>query len=194
MKKYVAFVLLMLPTMAFAVPSVRMLGGQPALTAAAGSKITPVKKTTSSSDDSATSSARVGSLRAKSKAVSLISSENSNASSSRFPVITPAHSYNSVLAPKTGNTPTSAQPSTANVDLMAIIDALTQKIENDYYVKEDVYNKTEVYNKDEVENLINENIPEIDDARFDAIRTTDPRIERGVDAPDGYVYIWVEEN
>lgn len=171
MKKIFGFIFLLLPVVSFAAPSVRLLGNQPALSAAtsSGVKVTPRKA--SVSDDSLVSNARIGTLHAKPKMNSLSNSSSLN-TGSRFPVITPAYSYSSVSTPKTAGAVNQPNPTTSNADVSAIVDALTR----DYYTKNEIDAK-------------------FDDSRFDAIRLTDPYVARGnVAAPNGYIYVWVEEN
>lgn len=193
MKKYVVFLLLFLPMVSFGAPSVRMLGNQPALSAAisSGSKVTPVK---SSAENAAASTARIGTLSAKAK-TSNLSSANSIKSSSRFPVIQPAYSYNSVSTPQTGGSSGgSYAPSHVNVD--EIVSAVTQNIDGRYYTKAEVYN-----NSDFVE-AVQDVVEDVDDPRIDAIRVRtaaqgSPRSyweSQGLSLPSGYVYMWVEDN
>ena len=198
MKKYVISLLLFLPMVSFGAPSVRMLGNQPALSAAisSGAKVTPVKAPNESSSSS--SSARIGTLSARSKPSNL-SSVKTVSSSSRFPVIQPAFSYNSVSTPQTGGTSGSSGSANvpANVNVAEIVDAVTQNIERNYYNTDQVYNNTHFV--EAVQNVINDNTN--DDPRFDAIRISDgnPRTyweNKGLSLPsdNSYVYIWIEEN
>ncbi len=199
MKKYFGLFLLFLPMVSLGAPSVRVLGNQPALTAAinSGAKLTPVK---ASNENSGSAAARVGTLSAKPK-VSNLSSANSINSSSRFPVIQPAHSYSSVSSPQTGGASSggSASYAPSNVNVAEIIDAVTEHIENNYYDTAHVYNNNKFVTA--VRNVINDN--EKDDPRFDAIRISNgnPRTyweSKGLSLPDDstnkYVYIWIEEN
>lgn len=183
MKKYGILLLLFVPIVSFGAPSVRMLGNnKPALTAAAasGAKITPTKTTESSVNTS-----RVGSLHAKTKTSSLVTT-GSLGTESRFPVIKPAGIYNSVVSPKPDNAPTVA-PTPSGVDVAAIVDAVTQNIENNYYTK------TEVYNTDEFKEAVRAEIPETDDPRIDAVRIGSKPVH-SAQLPSDYVYIWIEEN
>lgn len=183
MKKYGILLLLFVPMVSFGAPSVRMLGNnKPALTAAAasGARITPTKTTESSVNTS-----RIGSLRAKTK-TSGLTATGSLGTGSRFPVITAASSYNSVAAPKTDVAPAVA-PAQGNVDTAAIVDAVTQNIENNYYTK------SEVYNTDEFKEAVRAEIPETDDPRIDAVRIGS-RPVHSAQLPSDYVYIWIEEN
>lgn len=207
MKKILLLLLLFVPVVSMAAPSVRVLG-KPAVTSdAGGTKITPAKST---GVTNANTAARLGSLRAKTGAIS--------SASSRFPVITSAKVYNNVNIPtgKTGTVTTggNTNPPAGDVDVNAIINAVKSDLRNEYYNRNDTYNRNEIYNRNETYNKeevdariteINNSLTEVnnaitdvtnnlDDSRFDAIRTTNPRTARnGADAPEGYVYIWIEE-
>lgn len=208
MKKILLFVLMIAPLASFAAPSVRVLGNKPSVATTGGTvggtKITPAK---TSGTSNANSSARLGTLRAKGSGVS--GGVSGATSASRFPVITSAKVYNNVNIPTTpsnttggtGGGSTNPPVVSGDVDVDAIVNAVTNRIQNDYYNRNEVYNKNEVDARvTEINNSLNEvntNISNIsnnlDDTRFDAIRTSNPRTARGVDAPAGYVYIWVEE-
>jgi len=181
MKKYLVVLLLFFPAVSFGVPSVRMLGtGQPALTAASATsvaKVTPAKSSVES--NKAVSVGRLGSLHAKpTKAVI----NTGVSSSSRFPVITPAHSYNSVAVPQTGGAGSSY--TSTNVDVRTIVEEVTRNIEDNYYTKT------------QIDDLIQGGgtTQEIDPRMFDVVRTSNPATTHGADAPSGFVYIWIEEN
>lgn len=176
MKKIVLLALLLVPTMSFAASSVRVLGTKNATTtsgatatAAPAAKVLPAKAATASS---ASAGSRVGTVRALPKVASGTVSTAATNSTSRFPVITPAHSYNTVNKPQT----VSGGTTVINADL-------------DNY-----------YNKDEVNTIINE-LKDDEDPRVDMIhlgnkradwfRTHEDRVkdlER-----EGYVFMWVEE-
>lgn len=179
MKKYLVALLLFFPAVSFGVPSVRMLGtGQPALPSASSSsaaKVTPSKSTVES--NKLASVGRLGSLHAKpTKVVS-----SSASPSSRFPVITPAHSYNSVAVPQTSGTGSSY--ASTNVDVRTIVEEVTRNIETNYYTKT------------QVDDLIQGGAQQETDKRmFDVVRTSNPRTTHDADAPAGFVYIWIEEN
>ena len=200
MKKYFVLLLIFAPMLSFGAPSVRMLGNQPALSAAinSGVKITPVKS--SGENVGAVSGARVGSLNAKTKSSNL-NSVSTVSSSSRFPVIQPAYSYNSVVAPQTGGSSSGPAQMPANVDVAAIVDAVTQNIENNYY------NVNEVYNNNEFVTAVKDVVEDIDDPRIDAIRVRTAqqgspssywgnKINQGKakNLPSDYIYMWIEEN
>ena len=170
MKKFFVLALLLAPAVSFAAPSVRVLGSGSGTTAssATGAKITPAKtasvsKTATTNTGRTASGSRIGTVRAVPKVGSGTVSTTASGTASRFPVITPAHSYSSVTKPQTagGNT-------TVNVDL-------------DNY-----------YNKEEVNNIINTLEPK-DDPRIDAIRLVDPSDKHTEVLPPDYVYMWVEE-
>ena len=173
MKKIFVLTLLLVPTVSFAAPSVRVLGSGSGTTAssATGSKITPAKTanvskaaTLNTAKGASTAGSRIGTVRAVPKVGSGTVSTTASGAASRFPVITPAHSYSSVTKPQTasGNT-------TINVDL-------------DNY-----------YNKEEVNTIINA-LKEEDDPRIDAIRLVDPSTPglHTKDLPSDYVYMWIE--
>ncbi|MBR0212295.1 MAG: hypothetical protein IJQ55_01690, partial [Alphaproteobacteria bacterium] len=176
MKKFLVLALLLAPAVSFAAPSVRVLGSGSGTTAssATGSKITPAK-TASVSKTAATNAAnagrtasgsRIGTVRATPKVANTVANTTASGTASRFPVITPAHSYSSVTKPQTagGNT-------TVNVDL-------------DNY-----------YNKEEVNNIINA-LKQEDDPRFDMIRVSHGNPQdnwNGYQIPEGYVFMWIEE-
>jgi len=117
MKKLLIFALLLIPVTSFAASSVRVLGSgsnNPSSTTKTSSKVVPTKatvakpaaaKTASQSGDSNTS--RLGTIRAKPKTtlgtVSSGSTTTTTSAGSRFPVITPANSYNTVTKPQAGN-------------------------------------------------------------------------------------------
>lgn len=211
MKKILFLLLILAPMVSMAAPSVRVLGNKPANTDVVGAKITPAKPMGTTN---ANTSARLGTLRAKTGAIS--------AASSRFPVITSAKVYSNVAIPNAGgnNSSTGGGSNTnppvvsGDVDVTAIINAVKSDLRNEYYNRNDTYNRNEVYNRNETYNRnevdariteINNSLTEVnnaitdvtnnlDDSRFDAIRTTNPRTARnGADAPEGYVYIWIEE-
>ncbi len=206
MKKCLILFWVFVPVVSFGAPSVRMLGNQPALSAAinAGAKVTPVKSSGESTNT--LSNARVGSLNSKVKPSSLTSS-GAVSSSSRFPVIQPAYSYNTVATPQTGGASQTGGYSSgpaqmpANVDVAAIIDAVTHNIENNYY------NVNEVYNNSEFVTAVRDVVNGVDDPRIDAIRVRtaqqgspsaywESKISQGKakSLPSDYIYIWVEEN
>ncbi|MBO7042706.1 MAG: hypothetical protein J6W08_02450 [Alphaproteobacteria bacterium] len=171
MKKYLVLALLLVPTVSFAAPSVRVLGSGSGTTAssATGTKITPAKtanvsKAAATNTGRTASGSRIGTVRAMPKVGSGTVSTTASGTASRFPVITPAHSYSSVTKPQT------ASGTTINVDL-------------DNY-----------YNKEEVNNIINA-LKEEDDPRIDAIRLVDPSTPglHTKDLPSDYVYMWIEE-
>ena len=99
MKKYIILALLFVPMVAFGASSVRVLGNKattPAVKGTTATKAIPAKTAAvATTGDSSVS--RVGAVRAKTKTGTTTASATSN---SRFPVITPAHSYSSVASPK----------------------------------------------------------------------------------------------
>ena len=186
MKKLFIFALLVLPMTTFAASSVRVLGSGSNLP---GSGTT---KTTSSSAKVATtpkaalpkaaasaakagdgSSSRIGTVRVKptTKATTTTATgTTSNAAAtagSRFPVITPAHSYDTVVNPQAGN---GVKPSGQNVDL------------------------SNYYNKQEVDDLIDD--PRFDMIRISAGNPRpnwvgNPLLQQR--EGQGYVFMWIEE-
>ena len=111
MKKLLVFAILLLPMTTFAASSVRVLGAKPATsgattTTAMTSNISKAaqSKTASTNTDGATTS-RIGAISSKAKKATgtLTGSKTTGTTSgSRFPVITPAHSYNTVNKPQSG--------------------------------------------------------------------------------------------
>ena len=97
MKKYVVSLLLFLPMVAFGAPSVRMLGNQPALSAAisSGAKVTPVKA--SNETGSVSSSARIGTLSSKSKLNNLSSANGISSMNLSVTPLSSAKSANSLM-------------------------------------------------------------------------------------------------
>lgn len=109
MKKFILLALLCIPVTSFAASSVRVLGTKTANSgtgvSAAPTKVLPVKTTSVAADRAA--GARVGTIRTAPKVTSnntITANKNVSTSAStsaaRFPVITPAHSYDSVKTPQ----------------------------------------------------------------------------------------------
>ena len=113
MKKLLVFAFMILPMTAFAASSVRVLGtgvtpgagAKTTTTNSGATKVTPAKvmaakpaAASTSSTAATTPSSRIGTIRAKPKVTTgtISASSNTNTAGSRFPVITPAHSYNTV--------------------------------------------------------------------------------------------------
>ena len=173
MKKYIVLALLFVPMVSWGAPSVRVLGSNTATSTAAGStvRVTPAKNVVSKTSDSTAS--RVGTLRTKTKANTVSSAGTTT--NSRFPVITPAHSYSSVVKPQPTGGGTTTVIQQQDVDL------------DNYYTKSETYNTNEVDQK-------------LDDPRFDMIRISDgdPRdnwdpakVKERED--QGYVFMWIEK-
>ena len=184
MKKILIFALLIVPSMSFAVPSVRTLGSSGVntqkLVAGSGNKITPTKTTQEVKQNSNIATvARLGALRSKNKTTGLSGAITN--SGTRFPVISNVASYSSVATPKSETQ--AAIP--ANIDTDAIVNAVMQKVERDYYNKADVYTTTAF------ENAVRDTMSGVYDPRFDAIRVGSDGL--GTSAPESYVSIWVEE-
>ena len=187
MKKLFIFALLVLPMTTFAASSVRVLGSGSNLP---GSGTT---KTTSSSAKVATtpkaalpkaaasaakvgdgSSSRIGTVRVKPTAkttTTTATGTTSNAAAtagSRFPVITPAHSYNTVVNPESGN---GIKPGAQNVDL------------------------SNYYNKQEVDDKLDD--PRFDMIRISNGNPRSKWIGNPLlnkrETEDGYVFMWIEE-
>lgn len=192
MKKFIVLALLSIPMASFAASSVRVLGSKSATPGtAASAKVVPAK--VNAGKTAATS--RIGTtVRAKPATVAApttITTTNKTAGTagSRFPVITPASSYKSVSAPQSsGNTYNNTENNNTNVNM------------NNYYTKNQVDNKITEINQDiqEIQNTINNIEPQevdLEDPRFDAIRTEDPTNKwSGKTLPQGYVYMWIEES
>ena len=172
MKKLLMISLLVLPMTATAASSVRVLGTNSNTGSVAAQKITPTKSVSSIGSNT---TPRVGSLRAAPKLSSNTGVVPS--SSSRFPIISTAHSYNSVTTPTSSGTVVPA-----SVDVDAIVDAVTQRIENNYY------SKTEVYNNNEFKQAVQD----VDDPRIDAIKVGSRPVHSAT-LPSDYVYIWIEQ-
>lgn len=186
MKKFLIFALLFIPMTSFAASSVRVLGTKtatPGVSTTTSAKVVPAKTTATKTGD--TSVSRIGTVRPKTtKTTTGTVSNTASVSGSRFPVITPVKSYNTVTTPKQENTGSAVVPS--QVDTTEIVDRITN-ILNENYVQ-----------KEEVNTIIQQNL---DDPRFDAIVVTgnanyDPVAKwaaKGKTLPEGYVYMWVEE-
>ena len=188
MKKVLIFTLLFIPTLSFAAPSVRMLGSKAPATTVTQSE------TKSTSAKSSAGLARIGTLRANNKVTTTNATGAITSSNSRFPVITPAHSYSSVQTPSVtsgGGTTTivSGVDEAAIADAVAALkDEIIQEIADDYY------------DKDEFDEAVQAAV--LDDPRFDAIRLINPanasnrrgqNFPASTDSGDGYVYIWIEK-
>ena len=174
MKIYGFLFALILPIASFGAPSVRMLGTQPAMISAAspGAKVAPAKVS-----DTTTGAARTGAVQRNAKSGGAASTTAANPVA-RFPVISGVRSYKSVKAPQATGSYATATP--ASVDVEEIVNAVTQKIQNDYYDKNDLYNKQEIDEK-------------FDDPRIDAIRIGS-RPSHQTELTNDYVYMWIEEN
>ena len=172
MKKFFVFFLLFMPVVSMAASSVRMLGNNTAVSAAAtsGTKITPVRSATTPNNSSAP---RAGTLRSKSVTSGVATNNTSN---SRFPVIKPVSSYTSVNVPQPQTI-----SATANVNTDAIVNAVMQNIELQYYNKNDVYNTEE----------FKQAVQSVDNPRIDAVRVGTAPVRTG-NLPDDYVEIWIE--
>lgn len=195
MKKYWILLLVFFPVVSFAVPSVRMLGSNPALTSSVKSRITPVKAENKTEEKSLNSStSRIGSIKAKALQATQSTKDT------RFPVVVSGYSYNTVDKPEQGqNGVYNSGGTTTNVDVATIIEAVTQNIANNYYNKTEVYNTTEVYNKEEIDAKLDNQI--LDDPRFDAIRIVRGRngsvpsdSDYPTNLPSNYIYMWIEED
>lgn len=179
MKNYIVFVLLCVPVVAFAVPSVRVLGNaNTPSTSATSVKMTPAKAVTGavSSGTSETTASRVGTVRAKTTTGTVSKTKSNTGSESRFPVIMPNHVYNSVVSPKPSGGTTVIN---AEVDTDAIKAEVMNEVENSYY------------NKTEVNNIIKE-LKEDDDPRIDAIKIGKKPVHKE-NLPGDYVYMWLED-
>lgn len=171
MKKLFIISLLVLPMTVNAASSVRMLGANADAKTATVQKITPTKS--AAAVGTTVSASRAGTVRAAPKTAGAISG-----STSRFPIITTSRPYNSVTTPT--NSGTVVVPSSVDVD--AIVDAVTQRIENNYYTKEEVYNNNDFI----------EAVKDVDDPRIDAIKVGSRPVHSAT-LPSDYVYIWIEQ-
>jgi len=134
MKKLLIFAFMLLPMTAFSASSVRVLGsgsnlpgsGSTTKTTTSSARVTPSKaaapKTTTTTKTGDSTSSRVGTVRAKPKTTTGGTSSTTTAGS-RFPVITPAHSYNTVVNPKTGGTTTAG---TSSAEVEVIVNAILE--------------------------------------------------------------------
>lgn len=159
MKKFLFVLFMCLPVVTFAAPSVRALGGGAKVSGASenmAAKVTPGKS-------GSTGVARVGSLRAR----AVTTGANAGAisgSTSRFPVLLPTKSYNSVQAPR----PTSSGTSVVNTtEINENIANITNQI-------------TEIDGR--ITNIVN-------DKRFDSIST----VPLSGDPGENRAFIWVTE-
>lgn len=191
MKKFLLLALFITPVVAFAAPSVKKLGGgsiasSGTITSSGTTKtVTPAKAGTTS----VSNAARIGTLRAKKNNIGTTGAITGSAA--RFPVITAAKTYNSVATVAPVNSGTSTSGCSCNTD------AFYDKVEVDAKITD--VNSDVVTLNQQIESInneitnINNSISNADDGRFDAIRTVNPAIARGQEAPEGYVYIWIEE-
>lgn len=200
-KLFILFVLFMMPAIADAAPSVRMLGGSQ--NTGSNVKITPMKTSQAALTNVANTS-RAGTLRMKTGG----SAGAISSSSARFPVITSAKVYNNVTTPTSpsntsGGTSGSGGGSgsgtgvSGDVDVNAIVNAVVNTVRNEYYNRNETYTQQEINQRfEDVNNSITNINQTLDDDRFDTISIGDPRTRsvnpRGP-APAGYVYIWIEE-
>ena len=123
MKKFLIFALLILPITSFGASSVRVLGSgtaTPAAGLASATKVTPAKvtaaKPAAASTASTAATSRIGTIRVKPNATTNTLSAGTSSSTSagsRFPVITPAHSYKTVTSQQAGATNTGTGTGTA---------------------------------------------------------------------------------
>jgi len=190
MKKLLIFALLFVPVTSFAASSVRVLGSgssalpgsgsatkttsaTPARAVSAAKVATPKAATAAAAKAGDGSTSRIGTISAKVKkpvttTTTTTTSTGSTASSgSRFPVITPAQSYNTVVKPQ-ANTGTTVVP--GDIDLVSIINAVKAEIEEDPRVDMIHAGNREAYWRDKVGNA-----------------TVNKYLN------DGYYFMWIEE-
>ena len=169
----------------FAAPSVRTLGGKGVSGAMVNSNLGKIEKakinvgTNTSANSGTITPARIGTLRAKNPKIGTVSEMAGNNSASRLPGIVPAKTYDS--ASYSGGY---GGDKCCNVDVAAIIAAVMEKVEENYYDKDQVYNNENFVNA--VLDLVND-----DDPRIDAIKTSKPYHAKSL--PDDYVYMWIEK-
>ena len=188
MKKLLIFALLFVPVTSFAASSVRVLGSgssalpgsgsatkttsaTPARAVSTAKAATPKAATAAAAKAGDGSTSRIGTISAKVKkpvTTTATTSTGSTASSgSRFPVITPAQSYNTVAKPQ-ANTGTTVVP--GDIDLVSIINAVKAEIEEDPRVDMIHAGNREAYWRDKVGNA-----------------TVNKYLN------DGYYFMWIEE-
>jgi len=177
MKKIIVLALLILPVTSFGASSVRVLGAKAAPASGSGvtaapapAKALPAKSATTNA--SGNSGSRIGTVRAIPKATTTAAGTAATTGNpSRFPVISPAHSYSSVTKPQTSGTTTVINPDLSN-----------------YYTKEEVDYK--------IEQIEPEEDPRVDmihlgSKRAEWMKTHEDKVKELEN--DGYVFMWVEE-
>jgi len=176
MKKIVFLVLLILPLSVFGAPSVRVLGSSVPTKVSA---LTTTQKETSSNS----STARIGTLRAK----KTNTATSTSTSGSRFPVATTVGKYTDAQNSVQRQTGRGITPTvTAAVDTDAITNTVTQAVLQN--VQENYYDKREVYDN----NKFDKAVKQVEDPRKDAIRVGSKPVY-SESLPAGYAYIWIEE-
>jgi len=153
MKKLLIFALLIVPVASFGASSVRVLGagttpvaGTKTTTTSSAARVTPSKVTAAKPAAAATASnaatSRIGTIRVKPKTTTGTltgSSTGTTTAGSRFPVITPAHSYKTVgtqQAQPSGSGGGAAQPQPVSIDDDPRFDMIrTYKSEADWRAK-----------------------------------------------------------
>lgn len=151
MKKLLIFALLFVPVASFGASSVRVLGAGTTpvagtkITTSTAAKVTPSKVTAAKPAAASTASnaatSRIGTIRVKPKTTTgtlTSSSAGTTSAGSRFPVITPAHSYKTVGTQQAaGNTGGGAvQPQPVSIDDDPRFDMIrTYKSEADWRAK-----------------------------------------------------------
>ena len=170
MKKFLVAVLLFIPIVSFAAPSVRMLGTKSTTGTAVADSGSSVKTTTSVKVNQTLPVRAANNVKLKTSNLSGAISD----SGSRFPAVTTAKTYSSATDSKV---PTVSGTVITDDTVNTIIQAVENNIHNNYY------NKTEVIQA----------VKDIDDPRIDAIRTVNPKGLHSATLPNDYIYVWIEK-
>ena len=188
MKKYIVSVLLFLPLVANAAPTVRMLGNKGTMavsgTSAATSKVTPARAAITAKPANV---ARVGTLRAK----SATTATTVDGSTSRFPVVVPAKVYNGLNTPKlTGSTVVNNSVNTDAIE--GRLNVLENTVNNNHTPSIEQNRRGVQANTQRIDELN-------DDPRFDSVRVVGSGTSPGFNdsrlnsLDHTRVWMWVEE-
>ena len=179
MKKIVAVLLFFVPTITFAVPTVRNFGNAVNAKASAEAlgqqnmKVVPARvAATPQLKPSANTSARIGTL----KAPSTKKANTVGSSSSRFPIISSGKSYGVVSTPQPNKTNNAVA---ADIDVDAISTAVIKKIDD-----QDLYVGTENFE---------DKVRRVENPKFDTVKIVNSgeQIDTSENI-DGRVYMWIE--
>ena len=200
MKKVFLLILFIIPFVASAAPSVRVLGNKNI----GGTQIIPAKTDNAKLDVKARSGTT---LKTKTSGPTGVLTSNG----SRFPVIAPVKPYNIVTQPSssdkssggTGTTPgtsgtgsnTGSNTGSCNMctdTINEIVSTVESRVEGN--ILQNYYDKTEVYNSNNFVEAVKDTVEDIDDPRIDAIRTRNPsNLHPGAQLPSDYIYMWIEQ-